>query len=167
MFVVLGSFDPVMKCGECRILANHEVRCRVHVRRTKWLASGRSTSKLLSLFRTDIVRQRVADMCVGTLAEKKQRYEVCLQRANCRFTLEGKPYGFRPVFLRLNRVWMSPFSAGRDCMDLVLDFLLVLDFHSSFATTTRLEFELLHLPARHRRRQHREWRLVEPSVSRG
>ena len=31
---------------------------------------------------------------------------------------------FRPVFSRLNRVWMRPFSAGRDCMDLVLDFLL-------------------------------------------
>ena len=126
MFVVLGSFDPEggHQCGECGILEKHEVRCKLHVRRTKLLASGQSTSKLLSLFRTDIVRQRVADMCVGTLAEKKQRYEVCLQRANCRFTLEGKPYGFRPVFLRLNRVWMSPFSAGRDCMDLVLDFLL-------------------------------------------
>ena len=169
MFVVLGSFDPEggHQCGECGILEKHEFDCKLHVARTKLLASGRSTSKLLSLFRTDIVRQQVADMCVGTLAEKKQRYEVRLQRANCRFTLEGKPYGFRPVFLRLNRMWMSPFSAGRDCMDLVLDFLLVLDFHSSFATTTRLEFELLHLPARHRRRQHREWRLVEPSVSRG
>ena len=126
MFVVLGRLDPEggHQCGECGVLEKHEVRCKLHVRRTKLLASGRSTSKLLSLFRTDIVRQRVADMSVGTLAEKKQSFEVCLQRANCRLTLEGVPYGFRPVFLRLNRVWMRPFSAGRDCLDLVLDFLL-------------------------------------------
>ena len=126
MFVVLGRLDPEggHQCGECGILEHHEVRCKLHVRRTKLLASGRSTSKLLSLFRTHIVRQRVADMSVGTLAEKKQSFEVCLQRANCRLTLEGVPFGFRPLFLRLNRVWMRPFSAGRDCMDLVLDFLL-------------------------------------------
>jgi hypothetical protein len=126
MFNALGRSDPECghQCGECGILEEHQVRCNLHVSRTKLLASGRSTSRLLSLFRTHIVRQRVADMSVGTLAEKKQRFEVCLQRANCRLTLEGVPYGFRPVFLRFNRVWMRPFSAGRDCMDLVLDFLL-------------------------------------------
>ena len=126
MFVVLGSIDPESghQCGECEVLGDHALYLNKHAARFNLLASGRSTSKLLSLFRTDCVRQRVADMSVGTLAEKKQSFEVCLQRANCRLTLEGVPYGFRPVFLRLNRVWMRPFSAGRDCLDLVLDFLL-------------------------------------------
>ena len=125
-FVVLGSFDPENghQCGECEVLGDHAWYRNKHAAHIKLLASGRSTSKLLSLLRNYIVRQRLADMSAGTLGEAMQNYEVRLQRANCRLTLEGKPYGFRPVFLRLNRMWMSPFSAGRDCIDLVLDFLL-------------------------------------------
>ena len=179
-FVVLGSFDPENghQCGECEVLGDHAWYRNKHAAHIKLLASGRSTSELLSLLRNYIVRQRLADMSAGTLGEAMQNYEVRLQRANCRLTLEGVPYGFRPVFLRLNRIGMSPFSDGRDCMDLVLDFLL--DCHGmdcmvrdcpylglatpstdyarsststslaarAVATTTRLEFELLHLPAR-------------------
>ena len=126
MFVVLGSFDSEngSQCGECEMLGDHAFDCNKHAVHIKLLASGRSTSKLLSLLRNDILRQRLADMSVGTLGEAMQKYEVRLQRANCRLTLEGKPYGFTPVFVRLDRSWIRPFHANRDCMDLVLDFLL-------------------------------------------
>ena len=120
LFVVLGLFDPEggHQCGVCEVYQEHDFLHRKHAAQFKLLASGRSTSRLLHLFRGPLVPH-----FVGTLESAMQKYLVRLQRANLRLILSGRPYGFRPVFLRLDRKWARPFNTEQDCLDLVLDFL--------------------------------------------
>ena len=120
---VLGLYDPEggHRCGACQVYAKHECLLCEHAAQFNLLASGRSTSRLLSLVRGGFLLQRLADMSVGTLESAMQIYMLRLQRANRKMILHGRPYGFRPVFLRLNRAWLH--DTEEDCLDLVMDFL--------------------------------------------
>ena len=120
LFYSAGIFngDGGPQCGVCEVYQEHDFLHRKHAGQFKLLASGRSTSRLLHLFRGPLVPH-----FVGTLESAMQKYLVRLQRANLRLILSGRPYGFRPVFLRLDRKWARPFNTEQDCLDLVLDFL--------------------------------------------
>ena len=121
----LGVFSTEIghRCGVCVEAETHAFLLCKHAAQFNLLASGRSTSRLLSLVRGDDLLHPLADMSVGTLGSAMQKYSLRLQRATLRLILLGRPYGFRPVFLRINRVWARPFRTVQDCLDLVLDFL--------------------------------------------
>ena len=123
--VPLGVYSPECghKCGVCVVSETHAFLLRKHAAQFNLLAYRRSTSRLLSLVRGDDLLHPLADMSVGTLGSAMQKYSLRLQRATLRLILVGRPYGFRPVFLRLDRVWARPFRTVQDCLDLVLDFL--------------------------------------------
>ena len=123
----LGVFDPECghQCGVCVVSKTHAFVLRMHAAQFNLLASRRSTSRLLSLVRSgrhDLLHP-LADMFVGTLGSAMQKYRLRLQRQSLKLILLGVPYGFRPVFLRLDRKWTRPFRTVQDCLDLVLDFL--------------------------------------------
>ena len=129
LFYSAGVCDPEggHRCGVCDVNLAHDFLLRKHAAQFNLLASVRSTSRLLHLFRGHILQQRLADMSVGTLNSAMQKYLARLQRANLRLILSGKAYGFRPVFLRLDQKWARPFNTAQDCLDLVLDFLVPSD----------------------------------------
>ena len=129
LFYSLGCHDVEggHLCGVCDVYETHEFLLCKHAAQFNLLASGRSTSRLLHLFRGEHLLHRLADMSVGTLGSAMQKYLVRMQRASLRLILSGRPYGFRPVFLRLDRKWARPFNTVQDCLDLVLDFLVPSD----------------------------------------
>ena len=137
LFCCLGLFDPEggHQCGKCEAYQTQALVIRKHAAQFNLLASGRSTSHLLKLVRNDYLLHRLADVAVGTLESAMHIYLVRLQRAVLRLILVGRPYGFMPVFIRLDRVWVRPFRQEQDCLDLVLDFLL--------PSRARVAFELL------------------------
>ena len=122
---VLGLYDPEggHRCGACQVYAKHECLLCEHAAQFNLLASGRSTSRLLSLVRGGFLLQRLADMSVGTLGSAMQTFLVRMRRTSLRLILCGRPYGFRPVFLRLHLEWARPFNTTQDCLDLILDFV--------------------------------------------
>jgi hypothetical protein len=129
-FYSLGQYDAEggHLCGVCEVHQTHEFLLCKHAAQWSLLASGRSTSRFLHLFRSgQHLWHRLADMSVGTLGSAMQKYVVRLQRANLRLMLSGGAYGFRPVFLQLDRQWARPFNTEQDCLDLVLDFLVPSD----------------------------------------
>ena len=106
------------KCGVCDVHEEHDDRLRKHAAQFALLASVRSTSRFLVLFRSGtLLRQHLADISVGTLAAAAQEYLVRLKRRNLRLLLTGKIDGFRPVFLRLGRKWLFPFDTNQDCLE--------------------------------------------------
>jgi hypothetical protein len=125
LFCCLGLLDPEggNLCGVCEAYQTQALVICKHAAQFNLLASGRSTSHLLKLVRNDYLLHRLADVAVGTLESAMQIYLLRLQRATWRLILAGRPHGFRPVFLRLDRVWIRPFRTEQDCLDLVLDFL--------------------------------------------
>ena len=137
LFCCLGLFDPEggHQCGVCEAYQTQALVIRKHAAQFNLLASGRSTSSLLKLIRNDYLLHGLADVAVGTLESAMHIYLVRLQRAVLRLILVGRPYGFMPVFIRLDRVWVRPFRQEQDCLDLVLDFLL--------PSRARVAFELL------------------------
>ena len=128
-FYSMGSYDAEggHLCGVCEVHQTHEFLLCKHAAQWSLLASGRSTSRLLHLFRGEYLLHRLADMSSGTLESAMQKYLVRLRRINLRLILSGRAYGFRPVFLRLDRNWARPFDTDKDCLDLVLDFLVPSD----------------------------------------
>ena len=121
----LGVFDPECghQCGVCVVLKTHAFVLRMHVAQLNLLASRRSTSRLLSLVRSDDLLHPLADMFVGTLGSAMQKYSLRLQRQSLKLIFLGVPYGFRPVFLQLDRKWTRPYRTVQDCLDEVLDFV--------------------------------------------
>ena len=117
------DFDEGELCGVCEVHQEHDLLHRKLAAQFNLLASARSTSPLVHLFRAESLLHQLADMSSGTLESAMQKYLVCLQRRNLRTILIGRAYGFRPVFLRLDRKWARPFDTTQDCLDLVLDFL--------------------------------------------
>ena len=119
----LGLYDPEggHRCGACQVYAKHECLLCEHAAQFNLLASGRSTSRLLSLVRGQSLLRVLADMSVGTLESAMRNFKVRLLDANMRMILLGRPYGFRPVFSRLDRAWLH--DTEEDCLDLVMDFL--------------------------------------------
>jgi hypothetical protein len=126
------------RCFACDVYVEHDVHYRMHAAKMSVLASDLNTSWLLYLFRigSGDLHHRLAHMSTGTLESVMQKHLVRLQRANLRLMLSGRPYGFRPKwFLQLEREWARPFMTGRaclydadkNCLDLVLDFLLPSD----------------------------------------
>ena len=112
------------KCGVCAVHEEHDDRLRKHAAQFALLASVRSTSRFLFLFRNGtLLRQHLADISAGTLAAATQEYLVRLKRRNLRLLLTGKNDGFRPVFLRLGRKWLFPFDTNQDCLEYLLDFV--------------------------------------------
>ena len=140
------------KCGVCAAHEENDDRLRKHAAQFALLASVRSTSRFLVLFRSGtVLRQRLADISAGTLPAAAQEYLVRLNRRNLRLLLTGKNYdfrpvflrlylvrlkrrnlrllltgkidGFRPVFLRLGRKWLFPFDTNQDCLEYLLDFV--------------------------------------------
>ena len=129
LFYSLGCHDVEggHLCGVCEVHQTYEFLLCKHAAQFNLLASGRSTSRLLHLFRGEHLLHRLADMSSGTLESAMQKYLGSLQRKNLRFILSGRAYGFRTVFLRLMRVCARPFDTTQDCLDLVLDFLVPSD----------------------------------------
>ena len=121
------DFDEGELCGVCEVHLEHDLLHRKLAAQFNLLASARSTSPLVHLFRAEPLLHQLADMSSGTLESAMQKYLVCLQRRNLRTILIGRAYGFRPVFLRLDRKWARPFDTTQDCLDLVLDFLVPSD----------------------------------------
>lgn len=117
------DYDEGEVCEVCELYQEHDYLHRKLAAQFNLLASARSTSPLVHLFRAESLLHLLADMSSGTLESAMQKYLVCLQRRNLKLILTGSPYGFRPVFLRLAREWCSTFRYERDCLDLVLDFL--------------------------------------------
>ena len=116
------------KCGVCDVHEEHDDRLRKHAAQFALLASVRSTSRFLVLFRSGaLLRQRLADIFAGTLAAATQKYLVCLKRRNLRLLLGGKSDGFRPVFLRLGRRVVFLYDTNQDCLDYLLDFVVPSD----------------------------------------
>ena len=118
------------KCGVCAVHELHDDRLRKHAAQFALLASVRSTSRFLVLFRSGaLLRQHLADISVGTLAAATQEYLVRLKRRNLRMLLTVSD-GFT-VFLRLCRRWMGGvvlvYGTNQDCLDYLLDFLLPSD----------------------------------------
>ena len=129
-FYSMGSYDAEggHLCGVCEVHQTHEFLLCKHAAQWSLLASGRSTAPFLHLFRSgQHLWHRLADMSVGTLGSAMQTFLILLQRANLRLMLSGRAYGFRPVFLQLDRQWVRPFNTIQDCLDLVLDFLVPSD----------------------------------------
>ena len=125
-FCCLGLFDPEggHQCGVCEAYQTQALVIRKHAAQFNLLASGRSTSHLLRLVRNDYLLHRLADVAVGTHESAMHIFLARLQRAVWRLILAGRPFGFMPVFFRLDRAWVRPFRTEQDCLDLVLDFLL-------------------------------------------
>ena len=117
------------QCWACAVYQEHDLLYRSQAAQLNLLASGRNTSWLLHLFRSGSgdLHHRLAHMSTGTLESAMQKRLVLLRRINLRLVLSGRAYGFRPVFLRLDRKWARPFNTVQDCLDLVLDFLVPSD----------------------------------------
>jgi len=126
LFYSLGRFDAEggHLCGVCQVHETHDFLVWKHAAQFDLLASDRSTSRLLHLFRGEHRLLRLADMSVGTLGSAMQTFLVRMRRTSLRLILCGRPYGFRPVFLRLHLEWARPFNTTQDCLDLILDFLV-------------------------------------------
>jgi hypothetical protein len=86
------------QCWACEVYQEHDLLYRSQAAQLNLLASGRSTSRLLHLFRGEYLLHRLADMSSGTLESAMQKYLVRLRRINLRLILSGRAYGFRPVF---------------------------------------------------------------------
>ena len=128
LFCCLGLFDPEggHQCGMCEAYQTQALVIRKHAAQFNLLASGRSTSSLLKLIRNHYLLHGLADVAVGTLESAMQKYLVRLRRINLKLILTGIPYGFRPVFLQLDRNWTTS-DTDKDCLGLVLDFLVPSD----------------------------------------
>ena len=125
-FYSMGSYDAEggHLCGVCEVHETHDFLVRKHAAQFDLLASDRSTSRLLHLFRGEYLLHRLADMSVGTLGSAMQTFLVRMRRTSLRLILCGRPYGFKPVFSRLHLEWARPFNTTQDCLDLILDFLV-------------------------------------------
>ena len=117
------------KCGVCDVHEEHDDRLRKHAAQFALLASVRSTSQFLVLFRSGtLLRQHLADISVGTLAAATQEYLVRLKRRNFRMLLTVSD-GFT-VFSRLCRLMGGEglvYGTNQDCLDYLLDFLFPSD----------------------------------------
>ena len=132
LLYIAGVFENTYgdTCGVCAVHEEHDDRLRKHAAQFALLASVRSTSQFLVLFRSGtLLRQHLADISVGTLAAATQEYLVRLKRRNLRMLLTVSD-GFT-VFLRLCRRWMGGvvlvYGTNQDCLDYLLDFLLPSD----------------------------------------
>ena len=116
------------QCWACAVYQEHDLLYRSQAAQLNLLASGRNTSWLLHLFRSGSgdLHHRLAHMSSGTLESAMQKSLVRLRRINLKLILTGIPYGFRPVFLQLDRNWTTS-DTDKDCLGLVLDFLVPSD----------------------------------------
>ena len=119
--------DGGHQCGVCKVHVEHDNLLCKHAAQFALLASVRSTSELLVIFRSGYIRQHLAEISVGTFESTMQKYLVELKIRTWRLLLCGKAYGFRPVFIRLDRVWVGPGYTQQDCLDLILDFVVASD----------------------------------------
>ena len=117
------------KCGVCAVHEENDHRLRKHAAQFALLASVRSTSRFLVLFRSGtLLRQHLADISAGTLAAATQEYLVRLKRRNFRMVLTVS--GGFTVFLRLchggGRIRFV-YGTGQELLDYLLDFLFPSD----------------------------------------
>ena len=126
----MGIFDLEggHKCGLCEVREKHELLFWKHAAQLNMLASGRSSSRLLSLVRGDgPIQQAVAAVFAGTLEAAIQKYKVRVLSWNVRRLLIGPLYGTPwhslvppSLFVRLNRAWHH--NTTESCLGLVMDF---------------------------------------------
>ena len=118
-----GSYCGLCECEyvQNRTLSNQAAKLES-------ITSGRRTSEsLLLMIRDGLLLQKLMDLTVGPNELVRPKYAKRLKIANFRRTLIGRQYGYRPIFILLNRAWIQTRGADLDCLDKVIDFIIPLE----------------------------------------
>ena len=110
-------------CGLCESEYKQNWSLSEQAVKLKSLASNQSTSDLLLLIRDGLLLEKLLDMLIGPNESVRWKFAKRLKRANLRWILTGRQYGYRPIFLLLDRAWTQTSGADLDCLDKVLDFI--------------------------------------------
>ena len=111
-------------CGLCECRYIQKQASNKHIARFRLLASRRSTAELQTLVRDGLLLRKLMDMLVGPRELVQPKYAKRLKRANLRWILTGRQYGYRPIFVPLDRAWTQMHGPDLDCLDKILDFVI-------------------------------------------
>ena len=81
-------------------------------------------SEQLMAIRDEFPSKQIVGMIAGTPESALQNYIEMMRRATLRMILTGTPWGFEPIFIRLEGAWTTSGKKDRDCLDNVFDYVI-------------------------------------------